>query len=489
MPARRPARCLRARPAPRHGFTLVELVVVLGILLVITSLGIGAFINTQRTNRLLGAANLVADLLRQARHTARTTGEPVLLRVVQEADGKEAIYGIARTPVVSTTFDEGPTVDGRRFLNFFSDPDDELRFRSVTGMTGHGLTIHQPQQASVGGLLPTAVLFDPNSSTETGLRERRLTRQGGQTDGFVLRCCVRITASANSGLIPLVVLTSEPVGPGQWPTLDQAAVALILTNHPVNFYTASGDVPRDNTGGSPYAPANAPRVIRGLLGLVRDASAPGQPGATTIVSAVEPTHAARAGRSITPASSTALTVVSAPEFTLSPFIGDGWHEIALVYLPAQSPSSPAGAVIELQIDGVAVAQVGGAPAMVSDPNDPLRIVVGGATLNSAVLAQQLGVPSAATWTPADQFIPSADAVIIDNLSLIRIGGGERHPLPPGITSDPQNPNLPILIRTNGVAGAATWTFRGINREQDSVARIQILPSGAIGELHISPVGN
>ncbi|MCS6970621.1 MAG: type II secretion system protein [Planctomycetota bacterium] len=77
----------------RRGFTLTELLVVIGIALLLMGLSVASVVRGPSLHRMLAAEQLLADCIRQARHQARSSGQPVLL-VLSPEDG--AISGLIR---------------------------------------------------------------------------------------------------------------------------------------------------------------------------------------------------------------------------------------------------------------------------------------------------------------------------------------------------------------------------------------------------------
>ena len=75
----------------RRGFSLVELLVVLAIIATMTGLVLSGLFTTRDTNRLLAAEQMLAGAIRQARHTARSSGSPVELRLTPTLSGTEVV--------------------------------------------------------------------------------------------------------------------------------------------------------------------------------------------------------------------------------------------------------------------------------------------------------------------------------------------------------------------------------------------------------------
>lgn len=102
----------------RHhrGFTLVELLAVILIVGLLMSLVVGSFFRTRTLNKLLASEQVLSDAIRQARHTARSTGAPALLKLspIRRPDGSPlggVITGVSRVWVWSEFFDHGQAPD------------------------------------------------------------------------------------------------------------------------------------------------------------------------------------------------------------------------------------------------------------------------------------------------------------------------------------------------------------------------------------------
>lgn len=165
----------------RGGFTLLEMLIVIGIIMIFLGLSVGAVMSTPRSNAMVGTEQLVADLVRQARHTARSTGSPVVIEILP---GDRQVLGVSQIPLWNETW-EGGTAGS------LSVP---------AGLSGKGVTC-------IDG--PTRQFPSPIPLTGADRLVRRTSR--GRTEGFYLACAVRPppAAGASVELIPLVLIGSN----------------------------------------------------------------------------------------------------------------------------------------------------------------------------------------------------------------------------------------------------------------------------------------
>jgi prepilin-type N-terminal cleavage/methylation domain-containing protein len=188
---------------PRLGFTLAELMTVIAMIAILSTLVIGTLFRSRTTNRLLAAEHAVADAVRQARHSARSTGSPVELRLspVRSVAGGPVtggrITGVTRVCLYSNSFDRGhgPTDDGYGF-----------------GMSGTGRV--------VSGKMP----WVPNEEAERDATVR-------PRDGLYLACAVRppLAAHPKSPLvIPLILW-------GKGDDVATSAVGVMLVRSDANL--------------------------------------------------------------------------------------------------------------------------------------------------------------------------------------------------------------------------------------------------------------
>jgi hypothetical protein len=147
---------------------------------------------TRDTNRLLAAEQMLAGAIRQARHTARSSGSPVELRLTPTLSGSEVIGaklgGVSRVCLWSETFDKERDTDDDGVIDVLEQlPEPGV----VVGRSGNG---RQPNIAGVNfPILPHELT-----------RGSTLVR-GSRTDGFYLACSVFLPTQP-SGKIPLLLI-------------------------------------------------------------------------------------------------------------------------------------------------------------------------------------------------------------------------------------------------------------------------------------------
>ena len=165
-----------------RAFTIIEMLVVIGILAVLMGLTVGAISSTKRSDKLLATEHLIGDMIRQARHTARTSGAPVVVLVEKNP---ARVQGVSQIPIWTEDFD-GTGIAGN----------------VPAGLTGTGFQINVAL-----GDNPPAKTLDPNE---------RLARRAGYADGFYISCNVMPPNIGNGSgappIIPLVVIGTPVSG-------------------------------------------------------------------------------------------------------------------------------------------------------------------------------------------------------------------------------------------------------------------------------------
>ena len=221
---RRPFRALPGRPfkamtahsyPSRRGFTLIELLVVLVIMASLAALVLSGIFRGKDTNRLLGAEHMLADAVRQARHTARSSGAPVELRLTPVVDGTQVVgarmAGVSRTPIFHETFD-GPTAVPIAALGAGYDT-----MGNTLGRSGNGRVVGPG--TSAGPTVPP-----PYDSTDSHLEGLRLLARGATQNGFYLSCAARPPLAST-------LLTEPNPNPNVAP---QTFIPLVLVGSPTS---------------------------------------------------------------------------------------------------------------------------------------------------------------------------------------------------------------------------------------------------------------
>ncbi|TVR16187.1 MAG: prepilin-type N-terminal cleavage/methylation domain-containing protein [Planctomycetota bacterium] len=93
----------------RQGLTLIELLVVLSVIAVLMGITFGGLTRSRGGEGLESVASLTANLIRQARHTAISSGAPVELRVRENAQGRHEISGISQLLIHGEQFEDSTT--------------------------------------------------------------------------------------------------------------------------------------------------------------------------------------------------------------------------------------------------------------------------------------------------------------------------------------------------------------------------------------------
>ena len=89
----------------QRGFTLIEMIVVISIITIIAGLSFSAIFALRSSTPVKTSHNLIANLIRQAKHTSSSNNAPVELKLDSE---KREIRGVANLTIFSQTFEKDP---------------------------------------------------------------------------------------------------------------------------------------------------------------------------------------------------------------------------------------------------------------------------------------------------------------------------------------------------------------------------------------------
>ena len=438
----------------RRGFSLVELIVVLGILILLAAIGAGAFVSSGRGNRLSGTEQLVTAALRQARYTARATGQAVLIYVDKD---KATIGGVSRFPIWQTPCEPS--------LPPFRTGDALESYLVPYGRSGRGLGRTLTAAATAAAAY---TFFDPAGTGDLRNRSLQITpNKTGATTGFQLTCAVRapeLTTTPQT-LVPIVCVDGETgdVIPTSDGTPTSAYAGLLLYRRDMPMF-GHGETPPSPALNVAFTPPK--RACWDLVGWIRTES--GIEIITNVTDAIDP--------------STLLPLDDVDKAARRiGYAGGVWEEVSLM----QSDTW-----LELYRAGILVArrELAAAPR-IAGSGQPHRLVMGSLSLAA-------GVAGALDLPPAPQLHIPVDAAAIDDVSLVRLGTDQAQQLPNGVVpyrayamivrpdgrmssiamggpSDP--PGLPDIT-----PGSIRWLFSGTQNERDDVAVIDLSPStGAV----------
>jgi prepilin-type N-terminal cleavage/methylation domain-containing protein len=423
--------------APRHAFTLVEILVVLGIFLVLMSIAVAAIVRAPRLNRMIAAEQSVADAIRQGRHSARTGGQPVVLQLKKD---QRAISGLVRQ-VLWQGLEDWPTVaDG----NGGTGPSP--------GRTGTGLLVpdayHEDGDSTKPLDLAAAAasrLWLPTIPGQPLLRGDRLWRgSSSQRPGLLLSIAVRPPVAGDSGvpsILPLVLVGPE-VEPGQsgFAAYDTALLGLVLVQSNVN--ATSGPTTTQATVAASWE-------ILGWFGA----------GAAVEVSSIAdppPDLSGTTGHRRNVPITAGVNAVSG-DAESGPLIGGRWTEISLLI---------DGDRVQLYRDGRRVGEKGGAAAVALAEPDAERVYLGLATIDTSLRL--------------------ADGCQFDDVRLERLGDAMAGTLPSGVKPDQDrritcHPDGRVEVDASGAAAATDATIR-LTSDSGESAELVITTAGVVSSL-------
>jgi Tfp pilus assembly protein FimT len=369
--------------AARGAFTLLEMLIVLVIIMVMMGLVIGALGRGRNQSRLLASEAMIADLIREARHTAASSGSPVEITVapVVADDPTQGwqIAGVSRIAVWSETF------DGQAALSN-SDPT-----RTV-GLTGYGRTAITQQAPYTATLSPAQQLV-----------------RGGHGDGFYLACAVRCApiTLANPQPIPLLIIASGT------PDIASSLAGMLL--QPVHrtlqpFYPASSG---PGGGGGGGGASTSPQLVTyECMGWVHPCNPSVSPPTNSVSSILTPADPAIGWN---PQRDEQLLHPSGSDHDIAgPIAGGTWEEFGLLY---------DGQRLSLYRNGVRIAEA-------AVPDAELPAGAGTIYLGQGIVT---GVGDNGTGSGSMPTITySSDQAIFDDLRLYRLGTDQLGHLPAGV---------------------------------------------------------
>ncbi len=156
----------------RRAFTLVEMLVVMGIFAILAALAAASWVSMTRRASREGAAERVMDVLRQARLSAADTGRGAVVRIDPE---RNLLYGLSTRIEAAWHFDE---------LSSTGEPDE---FITPGARSMHGTYHDPPPDDLVEGTLGLCLAFD-GSGTFVDCGRYPVY---DQTDGIRLEAYVR----------------------------------------------------------------------------------------------------------------------------------------------------------------------------------------------------------------------------------------------------------------------------------------------------------
>lgn len=450
----------RRRRIRSGAFTLVEMITVIAIILLLMGIAIGAIFRTPRVNALIASEQMLTDAVRQARHTARTSGAPVVLRLEQ---GKRQISGMVRQPLWQGA-GNWPLVP----LPGSTDPPPPMPGRTGDGLLvpdGYTLTGIPTKDEVVNALAPRPGAIRDQTLGWTLRGVDRLARGGLGPPPAGLWLSAWVCPPVAGAQVPLagadqpartilpVVLVGSDASAAGFATIDDSLIGLALRR--IDPDSSAGaralDCPMPDGRPGPAMP------IWEIIGWIRDAdpsigrvevssvhkddkiSDPRMPELTPIEQErllVRPAGGGSTGQKVADVA--------------APFIGGSWTQLALLY---------ADGILTLYQDGRRIAQVRQAVTLAATGGDE-RVVVGWLASSpidpdgSAAMALAVGSPVA------------ADNARIDDIRIERLGsliagnlpGAMRPATPATITCHPDgrvevSPDAPIELRDADDAAA------------------------------------
>lgn len=419
----------RMAPAGVRGFTLIELLVVIGIMLLLMGLTVGAIVSRPRVDAMLGAEQALAGAIRQARHTARTTGQPVVLKLKKS---ERQIAGLLREPLWHA-LERWPTVQDAFGVQV-----------SWPGRTGTGLKLPEAFCIDGDGTKPIdpARLLLPLIDGQPLTKNFRLWRgRAGSSDfrpPLLLTVAVLPPVAGGAGvpnILPLVLVGDVASAD----SYENAQFGLLLVN---TMYTGTGAAAVHQKG------VVASWEVLGWFG-----------SGHVEVSSIQDLPAGQAARD---QGTTTLLSGAADNFTgfseSGPLTGSRWTELALLF---------DGTRLVLYRDGRRVGEKAVPAAAEITGTSDQRVYVGVATIAGTQVV--------------------ASNALIDDVRLERLGDALAGNLPSGVQPDT---DYTITCHPDGrvegvVVGAASTTLK-LTSSSGVAAELTVEATGAISASQVTP---
>lgn len=367
-----------------HAFTLIEILVVITIFMILMGLTIGSVVRAPKVNRMIASEQAIADCIRQARHTARTTGQPVVLLLKRN---ERSIGGLVRTTLWSR-------------ISGWPAPQP-VAPATLPGRTGDGLWLPEAfdQTDHTNEILAGDPVLDRNTRLARGVVT---PSQGIPTLLLSLNVRLPVAGPAAGMAQPLVHVGKDvPGNDADFASIDNSLFGLAVVR-------ADDVVANANTNLNTRAGLRRPVTPTWeILGWIRDSG--NQYEVSSILDV--PTGATRveANQALLKLAGGADDPSSMGFDIAAPLVGGQWCELSLLF---------DGTRLVLYRDGRRVGEKAVTITNLYDAQGPERVYIG-------VLKAPLGTGPAAYVAP--------QALTIDDVRLERLGHEMIGTLPAGVT--------------------------------------------------------
>ena len=424
-----PRQQAEACPPRRSAFTLIEILVVITIFMILMGLTIGSVVRGPKLQRMVAAEQVIADCIRQARHMAQTSGQPVVLRLRRN---ERSIGGLLRQPLWHGIEEQWPPIAGTSSPVF------------APGRSGTGLMVPECYATSADVLLVLSTLTGGN-------RLWRGQASPANRPGLLLSVAVRPPMAGETGVpqvIPLV-LVGEDLTAG-FASFDDSSCGLALLQ---------SDAASDVRATGRHAVAKSWEILgwfgkegAGRVEVSSLLDVPPDLGALTD----NRTNLTIVRKSLTDPS---LDVVGDAE--AGPLVGGRWTELALL---AEGPR------LVLYRDGRRVGEKAGIGATDLPVHAAERVYVGFARV-----------------VASERFATGAQ---IDDVRLERLGDALAGTLPSGVKADADrritcHPDGRVEVDASGAAATGN-TAINLSSDSGESAVIDITTAGAVSSRTVVP---